>query len=59
MSKALELDELWISRLLEQLNGLEYGSLNVIVHDGRIVQLEKTERKRFDPPRSGGKGTQD
>ncbi len=49
MAKPFELDETWLSRIASSVNGLEYGSVQIIVHDGRIVQIERTERKRFDP----------
>ncbi|MBD0383119.1 YezD family protein [Paenibacillus sedimenti] len=48
MAKPLELDELWIDRIKQMLNGLEYGSVQIVVHDGKIAQIDKTERKRFD-----------
>ncbi|MCL6456904.1 MAG: YezD family protein [Gorillibacterium sp.] len=49
MAKPFEVDELWKERISSTLNGLEYGTVQIIVHDGRIVQIERTERKRFDP----------
>ena len=48
MAKPLEIDEVWQERILDQVSGLEYGSVLITVHDGRIVQIERTERKRFD-----------
>lgn len=48
MAKPLELDEVWMDRIADQVNGLEYGSVVITVHDGRIVQIDRTERKRFD-----------
>jgi hypothetical protein len=48
MGKPLEIDELWSKRISQSLNGLEYGAVQIIVHDGRIVQIERTERNRFD-----------
>lgn len=44
----LEFDETIIRWILEEVNGLEYGVVQINVHDGRIVQIERTERKRFD-----------
>jgi hypothetical protein len=52
MAKPLEIDEAWLERILGTLNGLEYGTVQIIVHDGRIVQIERTERKRFELERS-------
>jgi hypothetical protein len=48
MGKPLEIDDLWSERISQSLNGLEYGAVQIIVHDGRIVQIERTERNRFD-----------
>ncbi|MFC5405584.1 YezD family protein [Cohnella soli] len=48
MAKPVEVDERWLSRIAEQVNGLEYGEVNIVVHDGRIVQIERKERKRYD-----------
>jgi len=51
MSRPLQMDEVWAKRIVEQVDGLEYGSVVVTVHAGRIVQIERSERKRYD---SGG-----
>ncbi len=48
MAKPLELDEIWLERIRQVLSGLEYGTVQIVVHDGRIVQFDRTERKRFD-----------
>ncbi|MGF7033530.1 hypothetical protein J2T17_004478 [Paenibacillus mucilaginosus] len=48
MAKPLDVDELWTKRIIGSVNGLEYGSVQIVVHDGRIVQIERTERKRFE-----------
>lgn len=48
MAKPVVVDERWLSRIAEQVNGLEYGEVNIVVHDGRIVQIERKERKRYD-----------
>lgn len=34
--------------LLRLLRGLRYGQVVVQVHDGRLVQIERTERFRTD-----------
>lgn len=48
MAKPLELDEVWVDRIKQILDGLEYGSVQIVVHDGKITQIDKTERKRFE-----------
>lgn len=48
MAKPLKVDEVWLERIGELLSGLEFGSLNIVVHEGQIVQVERTERKRYE-----------
>lgn len=42
-------------RIVEALKDLRYGSLEIVVHDGHVVQFERRERVRLDrndtPPR--------
>jgi hypothetical protein len=37
--------------LLRALAGLQFGSVEIVVHDGRVVHLERRERVRLDPAR--------
>jgi hypothetical protein len=42
------------SKLLEAIEGIRYGSVEIIIHDRKIVQIERKEKVRFDvtlPPR--------
>lgn len=39
--------DLWIDRIRNALNNLEYGSVHIIVHDSKIMQIERTEKLRF------------
>ncbi|GMA51249.1 hypothetical protein GCM10025857_26060 [Alicyclobacillus contaminans] len=39
--------EFVIEQILHALNGLEYGSVNIVVHDGQIVQIDRLEKRRF------------
>ena len=41
------------SDLLRLLRGLRYGQVVVQVHDGRLVQIERTERFRTDQREQG------
>lgn len=36
----------WKQLLEESLNGLRFGSVEIVVHDGRISQIERRERFR-------------
>ncbi len=42
-------------QILAALNGIRYGSVEIVVHDGRIVQIERREKVRLatevGPPR--------
>lgn len=44
---AKETDHIWQQRIREQLDGLQYGQVIVTVHDGQIVQIDRTERTRY------------
>lgn len=48
MAKPLKVDEVWLARIRELLDDMEFGSLHIVVHEGQIVQMERTERKRFE-----------
>lgn len=41
------LDGLHVSALEEMLSGMQYGSITLIVQDGKIVQIDKTEKRRI------------
>mgnify|MGYP001226932307 CR=1 FL=1 len=47
--------DLILQQLRKLLQEIRFGTLQVIVHDGRIVQIETTEKYRFDAgkPRIG------
>jgi hypothetical protein len=38
------------------LRGLRFGSVEIVVHDSRVVQLERRERFRFDKALDQRKG---
>lgn len=48
MAKPLKVDEVWLERIAGLLNEMEFGSVSIVVHEGQIVQIERTERKRYD-----------
>ncbi|MFC5702932.1 YezD family protein [Cohnella faecalis] len=48
MAKPVELNENWLVRITEAVEGLKYGTVQIVVHDGRIVQIERTERFRYE-----------
>lgn len=50
MAKPLEVDQQWLERIADQVSGIHYGQVTITVHDGRIVQIDRTERTRYDGP---------
>lgn len=36
--------------LTNVLDGLRYGTVELVVHDGKIVQVDRLEKIRFDKP---------
>jgi hypothetical protein len=38
-----------IASVREALSGLKYGNVSVTVHEGRVVQIDVTEKKRLKP----------
>jgi len=52
----------WERQVLEAVRGIRYGSVEVVIHDARIVQIERREKVRLEvtsrrrPDDRGGKG---
>jgi len=45
-------DYRWIEVLKEKLGGLQFGQILITVHEGRPVQIERTEKTRLEPSSS-------
>jgi hypothetical protein len=39
----------WVPLVRAQIEGLRYGVVQLLVHDGRITQIERTEKVRLPP----------
>ena len=39
-----------VRRILRALAGLEFGSVEIIVQNSKVVQIERTQRSRFAQP---------
>ncbi|PPA69042.1 YezD family protein [Jeotgalibacillus proteolyticus] len=37
-----------IDHIISSLERLQFGTLTITVHDGKIQQVDQTEKKRFD-----------
>jgi hypothetical protein len=38
----------WLELVIQQVGSLRYGVVEIVVHDERVIQIEKTERLRLD-----------
>ncbi len=38
----------WLPIVVQKLQGLRYGVVQIVVHDSQVVQIERTERTRLD-----------
>jgi hypothetical protein len=41
----------WLEVVRRQVDSLRYGTVEIVVHDSQVTQIEKTERVRLDKPR--------
>ena len=42
-----KLEESKVKHILSTLESLEFGTIEVTVHNGQITQIDTTEKKRF------------
>ena len=45
----LSLPPLLLRELRQALRTIRYGAIELVIHDGRVVQLELREKVRFEP----------
>lgn len=43
----------WIEIVRQQVTSLRYGVVEIVVHDARVTQIQRTKRVRLDKPASG------
>jgi len=41
-------DTKWLDLVVQNVKSLRYGVVEIVVHDSRVIQIEKTERVRLD-----------
>ena len=41
------------NQIRDSLRGLQFGSVNIIVQDGVIIQIDRTEKRRLRTNRNG------
>jgi hypothetical protein len=42
----------WLSVVASQVESLRFGIIQIVVHDSRVVQIDRTEKLRFDKAES-------
>lgn len=40
----------WLAVVADKAKTMRYGVIQIVVHDSKVVQIERTERTRFDVP---------
>ena len=45
-------DSNWLEIVRQQVSSLRYGMVQIVVHDSRVTQIEKTERVRLGKTRA-------
>ncbi|MET0363545.1 MAG: YezD family protein [Sphingobium sp.] len=36
-----------VEQIAQALNGLRFGAISIVVHDGRVTQIDVTEKRRL------------
>jgi hypothetical protein len=44
----------WLAVVSDKVRSLQYGVVQIVVHDSKVVQIELTERTRFEVPQATG-----
>ena len=47
-SRAEDPAEAWLAVVAQKVKRIEYGTVQIVIHDGRVVYVESNERHRFD-----------
>ncbi len=37
----------WLSLIERKVNGLRFGAVQIVIHEGKVTQVEITEKTRF------------
>lgn len=40
----------WLQIVLDKVGKLRFGVVQIVIHDGKVMQIESTERTRFNKP---------
>ena len=42
----------WLEILDEHVKGMRFGVIQIVIHEGQVVQIDRTEKVRLDPKSS-------
>ena len=45
--EAAQAEPAWLALVAEKARNMQFGVIQIVVHDSRVVQVERTERTRF------------
>lgn len=48
MSAAADAESAWLDLVREHVRSLRYGVVQIVVHGGKVTQIERTERVRLE-----------
>ena len=43
----------WLTIVREKVETLRYGVVQIVIHDSKVTQIERTERTRIESRRAG------
>ena len=43
----------WLSVVQKKVESLRFGVVQIVVHDSKVIQIDRTEQTRLDAPHSG------
>ena len=49
----VDAEESWLELVRRQVKSLAYGTVHLVVHESRVVQIERTEKVRLTHPVPG------
>lgn len=47
---AKEVSSKWLNIVAQQVESMRFGVVQIVVHESRVVQIEKTEKVRLNQP---------
>ena len=52
MAENIDEDSKWLELVIQHVKSLRYGVVEIVVHNSKVIQIEKTERVRLDKTES-------